>query len=114
MIATDDEDLPAVRSMVLVDGVIYGYDVAGGFFTVSEETGFQRTYLGAADYVTYEDTETEDYFFEVRDMTWDGERLLAIVCESVTITEMDYWGDWYHYQLAEEGRRGSRRRYSAV
>ena len=103
MIMTDEENLPAVRSAALIDGVIYGYDVECGFFTVSEETGFERTYLGKADYVTYEDTETEDYYFEVRDLTWDGERLLAIGCESVSITEMDYWGDWYTYAYELSG-----------
>ena len=92
---TDGEDLPAVRSAAMVNGVIYGYDVNNGFFTTTEESGFQRTYLGEADYVPHEDNEIEDYFFEVRDMAWDGERMLAIVTESVTVEETDWWGDPY-------------------
>ena len=91
----DAEDLPAVRSAALVNGVIYGYDVNNGFFTTTEESGFVRNYLGEAEYATTEDTETEDYFFEIRDMAWDGERMLAILCESVTIQETDWWGDTY-------------------
>ena len=89
----DAEELPAVRSAAIVNGVIYGYDVNNGFFTASEETGFVRNYLGEADYVTYEDTDMEDYFFEVRDMAWDGERMLAVVCESVISKYYDWRGE---------------------
>ena len=103
---TDAEDLPAVRSAALVNGVIYGYDVNNGFFTTTEESGFVRTYLGEAEYETYEDTETEDYFFEIRDMAWDGERMLAILCESVTVEETDWWGDTYTSTYELDGGTG--------
>ena len=102
----DAEDLPAVRSAALVNGVIYGYDVNNGFFTAAEESGFVRTYLGEADYVTHEDNETEDYFFEVRDMAWDGQRLLAIVSESVTVEELDWNGEPYSSTYEISGGTG--------
>ncbi len=98
---TDAEDVLAVRSAAIVDGVIYGYDVEGGFFSTTEESGFARNYIGQSDYVTNEDTDTEDYYFEVRDMAWDGQRMLAVVCESVAVTSVDWNGNPYteHYEI---------------
>ena len=98
---TDADDVSPVRSAAVVNGVIYGYDVDNGFFSTTEESGYVRNYIGQGDYVTNEDTATEDYYYEVRDMAWDGQRMLAVVCESVEITDVDYWGEPYteHYEL---------------
>jgi hypothetical protein len=98
---TDAEDVSAVRSAAAVNGVIYGYDVENGFFSTTEESGYVRNYLGQGNYVTTEDAAGEDYYYEVRDMAWDGQRMLAVVCESVEITDIDWNGDPYteHYEI---------------
>lgn len=97
----DAEELSAVRSAAMANGVIYGYDVDNGFFSTTEESGFARNYLGQGNYVTNEDTNTEDYYYEVRDMAWDGQRMLAVVCESVAISDVDWNGNPYteHYEI---------------
>jgi hypothetical protein len=96
---TDAENVLAVRSAAAVDGVIYGYDVENGFFSTSEESGFVRTYLGQGNFETHEDTDLKDFFYEVRDMAWDGERMLAIVAESAHVTED--WGYELYTYIAE-------------
>lgn len=98
---TDAEDVRPVRSAAVVNGVIYGYDVDNGFFSTTEESGYVRNYLGQGNYVTNEDADGEDYYYEVRDMAWDGQRMLAVVCESVEITDIDWNGDPYteHYEI---------------
>lgn len=98
---TDAEGVSPVRSAAAVNGVIYGYDAEGGFFSTTEASGFVRNYLGQGNYVTNEDTDTEHYYYEVRDMAWDGQRMLAVVCESVEITDIDWNGNPYteHYEL---------------
>jgi hypothetical protein len=98
---TDAADVLPVRSAAVADGVIYGYDVENGFFSTTEESGFVRNYLGQGNYLTNEDAEGEDYYYEVRDMAWDGQRMLAVVCESVELTDVDWYGNPYteHYEL---------------
>ena len=100
---TDDADVLAVRSAAMVDGVIYGYDVENGFFSTTEESGFVRTYLGEGNFETHEDTDIEDFYYEVRDMAWDGERMLAIVAESAMVTEIDWNGEPYTYSAEVNG-----------
>ena len=100
---TDADDVPAVRSAAAVDGVIYGYDVENGFFSTTEESGFVRNYLGQGNYETLEDTETEDFYYEIRDMAWDGQRMLAIVAESALIAETDWNGEPYTYSAELDG-----------
>jgi hypothetical protein len=92
----DGMDVLDVRAAAMVDGVIYGYDVENGFFTTSAEAGYKRTYLGQADVEINADEEGMDFFFEVRDMTYDPTtgKMYAIGCESVTTTT-DY--DGYQY-----------------
>ena len=100
---TDDENVLAVRSAAIVDGVIYGYDVENGFFTTTKESGYVRNYIGQGNYVTNEDVENVKYYYEVRDMAWDGQRMLAVVCESVEVTDVDWDGEPYtvRYEMDE-------------
>lgn len=87
---SEDEDAP-VLSMAFVGDTIYGYDVDGGFFS-TDETTFQRTYLGSHGV----EVETEGgYSFDVRDLAYDSVtgKLLALGCTSYT----DEWG--YHMEI---------------
>ena len=87
---TEGETEAAIRSMTMVDDKIYGYDVENNFFVIEDTETFARTYLGTADLETEADTEEYDYYYEVRDLAWDGERLLAVVCQSVLDVEWEY------------------------
>ena len=99
------EELADVRSAAIIDSdKIYGYDVENRFFVTSEEDGFVRTYLGEAGLEPMgEDTDTEDYYYEVRDVAYDAVsgKLYAVVCHSVESQSVDYWGEPYseHYEL---------------
>ncbi len=89
---TEGEEGEMIRSMEMVNGVIYGFDDAGNFFTISRDKGFDRAYLGSHNVEvkeTYE--EVEDYGeyiyhyvytpnFVVRDLSWDAanNRMLAL------------------------------------
>ena len=85
---TEGEEEPEVRSMVMVDGVVYAYDVENNLFTASEEDGSARNYIGNANIEVPEDSLIEgsrynyyfEYYFVVRDMAWDAanERMLAL------------------------------------
>ena len=100
----DDADVLDVRAAAMVDGVIYGYDVENGFFTTSAEAGFERTYLGQANVETNADEDGMDFFFEVRDMTYDPTtgKMYAIGCESVTTTtDYDGYLSTETYELTE-------------
>ena len=104
-VTTEGEELADVRSAVITDGdKIYGYDTDNRFFVTSEEDGFVRTYLGEGGLeVMGEDTDTEHYYYEVRDLAYnaaDG-KLYAVVCHSVESQGVDWWGDAYteNYEL---------------
>ena len=105
--AEEAEGLADVRSAAIIDSdKIYGYDTDNRFFVTSEDEGFVRTYLGEAGLEPMgEDTETEDYYYEVRDLAYnaaDG-KLYALVCHSVEVNDVDYWGEPYteHYELTD-------------
>ena len=115
---TSNSDLPAVESMAMVDGVIYGYDTEGNLFKTSVNAGFDRTYIGhtgveidpgyTEDSVNayYEYHYVYEYDFVIRDMAWDAvnNRLLALGCQSmlrhaemytVSTGEYTYYTDTY-------------------
>ena len=72
----------AVRSMALVDGVIYGFDVNNTFFSTTIADGFVRTEIGTPTIELPANDENNTYYFDVRDLVWDGQRMLAVVCIS--------------------------------
>ena len=104
---TEMEEGELLRAMEMVDGVIYAYDEAGGFFAVDEN--FNREYLGntgiqvEAPYESVEKYGDYTYYytytpnFEVRDMAWDAAngRMLVLGCYSL-IKE-------YYYHQASNG-----------
>ena len=93
---TTGEELVPIRSMEMVEGVIYAYDEEGNFFITSEEDAFARTYLGdhgldmdpiyteVKDYVSYVYYYTYTPKFTVRDLAWDAAngRMLALGCHT--------------------------------
>ena len=109
---------PAVSSMAMVDGVIYGYDEEGNLFVTSADADFQRTYIGHCG-IEVEEGYTSDsvnsyytyhyeyeYTFTIRDMAWDpvNNRLLALGCAGmlrhatmtvVSTGEVSYYTDNY-------------------
>jgi uncharacterized protein YjdB len=94
---TEGEEAEKIFAMEMVNGVIYGYDDAGNFFTTSAEDGFQRNYLGGHGMEVQEPYDEIENFgsyvfyytytpkFTVRDVAWDAStgRLLALGCYSV-------------------------------
>ena len=94
---TEWEEADPIRAMEMVEGVIYAFDETGNFFITSEDSGFQRTYLGShALEVDPEYDEVKDYGsyvyyyhytpkFTVRDLAWDAanNRMLALGCYTV-------------------------------
>ena len=90
---TEGETEAMLRSMEMVDGVIYAYDDEGNFFKTTAD-GFERTYLGSHGmpvdeaYDEIVDYSSFVYYyhcvptFTVRDLAWDAEngRLLALGC----------------------------------
>ncbi len=87
---TEGETEAKLRSMEMVDGVIYAYDTEGNFFTTSAADGFKRTYLGSHGIeldepyseinTLYHTTYYYTPSFTARDMAWDAanERMLVL------------------------------------
>ena len=94
----------AVRSMAMVDGVIYGYDVNNNFFSTTYESGYARTAIGVGNVELPENIVgegySETYYHEVRDLVWDGERMLAVVCISALVS-YDMGGGYFWEYTAE-------------
>ena len=74
----------AVRSMEMVNGIVYGFDVNNKFFSAAMADGFVRNYLGEGIVEIPEDTADYKYSYEIRDLAWDASngRMLALVCTS--------------------------------
>lgn len=100
----------AVRSMTMVDGVIYGYDVNNNFFSTTYESGYERTVIGAGNVELPEDQISEGfserYYYEVRDLVWDGERMLAVVCVSAMVSYDMGDGYFWEYTAETDGGNG--------
>ncbi len=91
---TEGQDEVPVRSMEMVDGVIYAYDEEGNFFTTTGAEGYDRNYLGkhgmpvdaaydeVYDYGSYVCYYHNTPMFTVRDLAWDAVngRMLALGC----------------------------------
>ncbi len=77
-----------VASMVIVNGIIYGYDDNGYLFLTSEQDNFRRTIIGKngvelpADYDEESNGNIYRYshYLDIRDMAWDSanNRMLAL------------------------------------
>ncbi len=93
---TEGREEEPLRSMEMINGVIYAYDEAGNFFTTTLEDDFVRNYLGShgVEPMLLENSSevrgdfTEYYVytgkFTVRDISWDAknQRLLALGCHT--------------------------------